>query len=125
MGDEFDQNEYSLRAGVAAPLPWGMELDANVEFQWQDYRKGSLTDFHRRPRRDLVQRYEVGLSRTFVLRGGNMMKRFTPEIDRVLMTLRAHATFWHDDSNVVDRLGQAIFQYDRTLYGISVAFSFN
>ena len=124
-GDEYDQKEITLRSGVAAPLPYGLELDATAEFQWQKYRNASLIDYHRRHRRDFVQRYEIGLSRTFVLRGGEMVSRYTPVIDRVLMTLRAHATFTHDDSNVVDRLGEAIFSYDRTLYGLSVAFTFN
>ncbi|UCE62346.1 MAG: hypothetical protein JSU63_11655 [Phycisphaerales bacterium] len=125
VGDEFDQKEYALSAGVAAPLPWGLSLDAAAEFQWQEYSHGSLIDFHRRGRRDFIQRYEIGLSRSFVLRSGVMANRYTPAIDRLLMTIRAHATYTDDNSNVVDRYGQAIFEYDRLLCGISVAFSFN
>ena len=124
-GDEFDQKSYVLTAGVIMPLPWGIEFDAAADFEWQEYQHGSLIDFHRRPRRDFIQRYAIGLSRTFVLRGGRLENRYTPAFDRVLMILRAHATWTHDDSNVVDRLGQAIFEYDRVLYGLSVAFTFN
>jgi hypothetical protein len=124
-GDEFDQKSYILSLGVMVPLPWGIDFDAAADFEWQEYQHGSLIDFHRRPRRDFIQRYAIGFSRTFVLRGGRLENRYTPAFDRVLMTLRAHATWTHDDSNVVDRLGQAIFEYDRTVYGLSVAFTFN
>ena len=108
-----------------AQVPWGIDLDAAFDFEWQRYQRGSLVDFHRRERRDFIQRYELALSRTFVLRAGRPENRARPAMDRVLMTLRAHATWTHDDSNVVDRLGQAIFEYDRTVYGVSVAFTFN
>ncbi len=67
----------------------------------------------------------MALSRTFVLSGGRLENRYRPEIDRVLMTIRAHASWTLDDSNVKDRLGQAIFEYDRTVYGLSVAFTLN
>lgn len=125
QGDEFDLTAYALRGGVLLPLPWGIDMDASFDFEWQNYNHGSLIDFHRRPRRDFVQRYGFGLSRTFVLRGGEAINRFRPAMDRVLMTVRAHASFTHDDSNVVDRRGEAIFEYDRTIFGLSVAFAFN
>jgi len=124
-GDEFDQNEYQLLLGFAVPLPWGWQFDASGSFQWQDYRQQSLTDFHRRPRRDFVQEYNVGLQRTFVLEAGDLVNRYTPRIDRTLMTVRAHGRWTNDDSNVVDRSGQAVFSYDRVFYGVTVAFAFN
>ena len=124
-GDEFDAKGYVFTCGAVVPLPYGMMLDATADFEWEEYAHGSLIDFHRRPRRDFIQRYGVGLTRTFVLRGGRLVNRYEPDIDRVLMTLRAHATWTLDDSNVVDRLGEAIFEYDRVLYGFSVAFTFN
>lgn len=125
QGDEFDLEAYVLRGGVLLPLPWGLEIDAALDFEWQEYSHGSLIDYHRRPRRDFIQRYDLGLSRTFVLRGGDPINRYFPAVDRVLMTVRAHATYTDDDSNVVDRLGQGIFSYDRAIYGMSVAFTFN
>ncbi|MBI4718512.1 MAG: hypothetical protein HY763_11950 [Planctomycetes bacterium] len=124
-GDEFDQNEFTFLCGVTVPLPLGVDLDANAGFEWQDYRHGSLIDYHRRARRDFTQRYTLALSRTFVLRGGAPANRYRLDIDRLLMTVRAHATWTLDDSNVVNRLGEAIFEYDRVLYGISVSFAFN
>ena len=124
-GDEFDQKAYTLTCGLEMPLPYGMSLDAAADFEWQEYGHGSLIDFHRRPRRDLIQRYSVGLSRTFVLRGGMPANRYELDMDRVLMTVRGHATWTLDDSNVNDRLGQAIFEYDRVVYGITFGFTFN
>ena len=124
-GDEFDQKEITLLFGVNVPLPYGVDMGLGVDLEWQDYQHGSLIDFHRRGRRDLVQQYSLGLSRTFVLCGGEIENRYTPTMDRVLMTIRAHPTYTNDDSNVKDRLGQAIFEYDRAFYGVSVAFTFN
>jgi hypothetical protein len=46
-------------------------------------------------------------------------------MDRLLMTVQAHATWTIDDGNVVDRLGQAVFSYDRAVYWISFAFVLN
>lgn len=124
-GDEFDRQADGLTAGVELPLPWGVELDASAAYEWEEYPKHSLIDFHRRERRDLVQEYGLTLSRMFVLREGDSENRYTPAMDRLLMTVRAHAVWTLDDSNVLDRSGQAIFEYDRAVYGVSVAFTFN
>ena len=124
-GDEFDEKAYILTCGLEVPLPYGLLLETLADFEWQEYAHGSRIYFHRRGRRDFIQRYSVGLSRDFVLRGGDLANRYTLDIDRVLLTVRAHATWTVDDSNVVDRLGQAIFEYDRVFYGISFAFTFN
>ena len=53
------------------------------------------------------------------------MNRYTPQFDRVLMTVRVGAQWTEDDSNVVDRLGEAIFSYDRLVCGFTVGFAFN
>ena len=125
LGDEFDQKEFTLRGGILLPLPYGIDLDGGMEFQWQNYNHGSLVDFHRRFRHDFIQEYSLGLTRTFVLRPGAPVNRFTPLMDRVLMTIRAHVLWTEDDSNVANRSGGAIYSYDRAVYGISMAFSFN
>ncbi len=124
-GSEFDLKSYSVAGGVIVPLPEGWLLDATAQFEWEEYQNGSLADYHRRPRRDFIQQYGIGLSRTYVLRAGEIYNRYTPEVDRVLMTIRAHATWTLDDSNVVDRLGQSVYEYDRAFYGISIGFAFN
>lgn len=124
-GDEFDRRAGALLLGVEMPLPWGFELDASGHLEWENYPQNSLIDYHRRGRRDLVQEYGLALSRTFVLREGNSRNRYTPVLDRLLMTIRAHAVWTLDDSNVVDRFDQAIFEYDRFVFGLNVAFTFN
>ncbi|MFH1109195.1 MAG: hypothetical protein V1790_08385 [Planctomycetota bacterium] len=124
-GDEFDRRANALQAGVQIPLPWGVAFDAAAVLEWENYSHGSLVDFHRRERHDLVQEYAIALSRTFVLREGMRANRYAPTIDRMLMTVRAHATWTDDDSNVLDRPGQAVFSYDRAVYGVSVAFTIN
>ncbi|GMV96511.1 MAG: hypothetical protein AMXMBFR83_08760 [Phycisphaerae bacterium] len=127
-GAEFDEKRYLLAAGLDAPLPYGMLFNFGAEWEWQDYqgfRGGSWIDYHRRGRRDLVQRYGIGLQRRFVLVPGQPINRRTINMDRVVMTLRGDIYLTDDDSNVEDRLGQAIFSYDRAVYGLSVAFEFN
>lgn len=125
VGKEFDRKSAALHLGVELPLPWGVQLDASSLFEWECYANGSLVDYHRRLRRDFIQEYGLTLSRTFVLRPGEQGNRYTPAFDRLLMTLRAHMTWTYDDTNTVDRLGQAIFEYDRYVCGVSVAFAFN
>ena len=51
--------------------------------------------------------------------------RYALDIDRVNFTAQAHATWIEDDSNVVDRSGQAIFSYDRWICGLRFAFTFD
>ncbi len=125
-GDEFDLRQYKFTLGAIVPLAYGLQLDTTVDFTWEDYlADGSLVDFHRRGREDFIQRYEIGLSRTYVLREGTRANRYNAGIDRTVMTVRGFAAWTLDDSNVLDRSGQAIFEYDRVAYGINVAFSFN
>jgi len=43
----------------------------------------------------------------------------------VVLTLRGDVQFVIDDSNVRDRSRQAVFSYERALYGFSLVLSFN
>ena len=79
--------------------------------------------FRARRRDDFIQRYSLGLERRFVLKPGREANRRTRTIDRVVMTIRGDIQFTDDDSNIRDRLGQDIFQYDRAVYGLSVSFA--
>ena len=124
-GDEFDRNAWALSMGLTLPLPRGWRLDASAAYEWEDYIQRSLVDFHRRGRDDLVQEYSVVLSRTFVLGEGRPEHRSTPTFDHTLFTVRAYAAWTDDDSNVEDRLGQAVYSYDRAIYGLSFALTIN
>jgi len=124
-GDDFDLKSYSVFFGLDLPLPQGWTLTGNTGFEWQEYAQGSTIDFHRRPRRDFIQRYTLALRRLFVLRAGEEANRFETTMDRTTMALELGALWTLDDSNVVDRLGQTVFEYDRVVYGVTVHFSFN
>jgi|GEM_PF-4830715 len=124
-GDEFDRKSYATGFGVGMPLPWGIDMDFVARYEWGEYAHGSLIDFHRRPRRDFIQEYSLGVARTFVLQPGDYQNRFSPQFDRTVMTVRAFVDYTDDDSNVVDRSGQAVFSYDRWVYGITFGFAFN
>ena len=124
-GDEFDRNALKLLGVLQVPLPWGVLFDILAVFEWEDYRHGSLVDFHRQRRSDFIQEYEIALSRMFVLKGGDPANRYTPIVDRLWMEVRAFGRWTDDDSNVVDRPGQAVFSYDRWFYGVSLGWVFN
>ena len=127
-GEEFDTDRFGLFAGVEVPVPYGLTFNFRGEWEWEDYsgsNGGSLIDYHRRGREDFVQTYSFGLGRRFVLEPGEPKNRATVKIDRLVMILRADVSLTDDDGNVEDRMGQAIFSYDRTVYGLSVAFQFN
>lgn len=124
-GDEFDLKSYSLLLGGVMPLPHGWSLTGDCEFEWQNYSHGSIIDFRRRPRRDFIQRYGVAASRTFILRGGNVEDWYARGFSRLSMDVRVGAFWTLDDSNVEDRLGEVVFEYDRVVYGLSVRLSFN
>lgn len=125
VGEEFDANQFVFAAGVEVPLPYGLLCTFGSEWEWEHYRHPSRVDFHRRTRRDFIQRYSLGLERRFVLVPGLRKNRTTRTIDRLVMILRAEVLFTDDDSNIGDRLGQQIFEYDRTVYGLSASFLFN
>lgn len=127
-GAEFDARRLVLAAGIIVPLPYGIDFDFGGEWEWQNYRGvrgGSMIDHRRRGRDDFIQRYSFGLERQFVLVPGHRVNRRTVKMDRVTMLIRADVQLIDNDSNVKDRLGQAIFSYDRYVYGLSVAFQFN
>ncbi len=127
-GEEWDNKNYLLAAGIETPLPYGVLFDFRGEWRWENYggtRGGSLIDFHRRGRDDFVQRYGFGLERSFVLVPGLPVNRRTIKVDRVVLTLRGDIQFIIDDSNVMDRSRQNVFSYERALYGFSLALSFN
>ena len=124
-GDEYDYNGSTLLAGAVVPLPLGVDFDFRGEWEWQDYWQPSQVDFRRRARSDFVQRYSFGMQRRFVLMPGDPVNRRRIEIDRLAIVLRAGVSMTLDDSNVKDRLGQAIFEYERFIYGISIAFELN
>lgn len=127
-GVEYDTDRWGLRAGIEVPLPYGVTFDFSGEWEWENYkgeRGGSLVDYHRRGREDFIQTYSFGLQRRFVLVPGLPDNRSTLTIDRLVMTLRGDVRFTDDDSNVVDKSGQAVFSYERAIFGLSVAFQFN
>jgi len=124
-GDEFDRRAIGVSAGVDLPLPKGFLMEFSASFQWEDYPQHSLVDFHRRARQDFVQDYALAVSRTYVMSKGARINRTTPELDHTLMTMRAYVSYTVDDSNVSDRLSQAIFSYDRWIVGFTVGFTIN
>jgi hypothetical protein len=127
-GAEYDCKRPLLTGGIDVPLPWGIKFDFSGQWEWENYqgfRGGDLLDFHRRGRDDFIQTYRFGLERRFVLVPGCRPNRSTIKVDRLVMTLRGDIRFTNDDSNVQDRLEEAVFSYDRAIYGLSVAFEFN
>ncbi|HEY3245743.1 MAG TPA: hypothetical protein VGM03_20550, partial [Phycisphaerae bacterium] len=112
VGDEFDETSQGIVAGLTVPLPCQLNFEFSGQWTWEDYKQPSLFDFKRKEREDFVQTYIWSLGRGWVLN------------DHVSMEVRGDVVLTLDDANVNDRLKEAVFSYDRVIYGVSVAFSF-
>jgi len=124
LGREFDTNPISW-SGHRRAAAVRRQLDFGGSGSGRSTTTAAASSLPQAPEEDLVQRYYFGLERRFVLVPGERDNRNTLKIDRVMMTLRADVRLTDDDSNVVDRLGEAVYSYDRAIYGLSVAFQFN
>ncbi|MCH8964675.1 MAG: hypothetical protein IIB58_06920 [Planctomycetes bacterium] len=93
-------------------MPYELLFEFSGQWTWEDYWQPNTQDFRRRNRHDFIQRYIWSLSRDI-------------EIDRnIVMTLRGEIAWTQDDSNVRNRLKEAVFSYDRVIYGLTLSFLF-
>ncbi len=112
QGDDFDLTGNAIIARLAMPMPYELLFEFSGQWTWEDYWQANTQDFRRRNRHDFIQRYICSLSRDF-------------EIDRhIIMTLRGEIAWTEDDSNVRNRLKEAVFSYDRVIYGLTLSFLF-
>lgn len=127
-GTEFDYDSLILRFGAEFPLPYGLDFRPQALFEWQDYRGHSLVDRKRRGREDFIQEYVFRLERKFYLSrnySGDYQFVNPLRLERTVMTVFGDVRFTLDDSNVRDRLGQSVFEYNRVIYGAGVRFDIN
>jgi hypothetical protein len=127
QGDEFDYSSAILGAGVLFPLPWGVNLSARATYEWQDYWQASRVDRSRRVRDEFIQEYGVRLERPFFLTNyePDFEHALPQRLQRLVATVYGDIRFTFDDSNVRDRLGQSVFEYNRAVYGFGVRFDLN
>lgn len=125
QGQEFDYSNQVLTGAVTVPLPYGANFTSAALFEWQDYRGNSLVDRNRRSRSDFIQEYRFGVERPFY------MTDYDPErfqyvdplnLARVVMNLYGQIRFTIDDSNVRNRLGESVFEYNRVIFSAGVRF---
>ncbi|MCG3137023.1 MAG: hypothetical protein HJJLKODD_00864 [Phycisphaerae bacterium] len=113
QGDHFDMSGHGLSLRWQIPLPWELELDMAGQWSWEDYWQSNRQDFFLRNREDFIQRYVWGLSRGW-------------ELSRqVHMLVRGEVAWTDDDSNVINRRKEAVYSYDRVIYGLTLTFTFN
>lgn len=117
-GREFDLNGNSLFAGLTVPLPWRLSLDLGAGFTWDDYNNPSVLSYRREPREDFIQRYTAGLTRILIARGENQRM---PTLD---MRLRGGIEVTYQDSNIWDRLGQDVYEFNRFIYSLTLQIRF-
>ena len=91
------------------PLPWDdLTFGFAGEWGWEDCKNRSTLDRHRRGRDDLVQTYAFTLTKNI-----NEHLQVQGQI------------LWIDhDSNVVTRRREAVFSYDRVLFGLQLVLTF-
>lgn len=127
-GDEFDYSSAILNAGVIVPFPVGIDFVVAGVWEWQDYWQNSLIDRNRRPREDFIQEYRFRAERKFFLTQNykdDFEYSMPLNLTRLVMTVYGDIRFTIDDSNVRDRLGQSVFEYNRIQYGAGVRFDLN
>jgi hypothetical protein len=117
-GTEFDLRGHSLVWGLDVPLPHRFAFELDGEFTWADYTGASLFDFERKERADLLQRYKFGLTYSFIRRGEYAAMR---TLD---VKLRTGIELTFQNSNIWDRLGEDIYEYDRAVYGVQLEADF-
>lgn len=117
-GREFDLWGHSLIAGVEVPLPWRFSFEFDAEWLWDHYNSRSIFDYRGNERRDMGQRYDFGLSYQVVARGESQRM---PTLE---VKLRGGVALTFQDSNITDRLGEQIYEYDRAIYGLSLNVGF-
>ncbi len=107
-GTEYDSRNEVLAAGLSVPLPWDMTFEFAAEWAWEDYKHRSTLDYANRGRDDLVQTYVFSL-----------IKELNENVK-----LQGQILWIDDDSNVLTQGGEAVFSYDRVVYGLSLSVEF-
>jgi hypothetical protein len=126
-GDEFDYSSQIGSVGVLFPLPLGVDFLVSGAWEWQNYWHHSLIDRKRGFRTGMIQEYSFRLDRKFYLTDYPADYAYVRplQLDRVVMSLFSEIRWVIDDNNVVDRLGQSPFEYDRAVYGVGFKFELN
>lgn len=117
-GREFDMHAHGFGAGLFIPLPYRFALEILGKFSWEDYTEQSIYDYERKNRFDFVQQYEFGLTNTLVARGED---RSIPTLE---VKVRGGISLTIEDSNIWDRFGQDVYEYNRQLFGVGIEVRF-
>ncbi|MBK9118848.1 MAG: hypothetical protein IPM18_04490 [Phycisphaerales bacterium] len=118
VGTEFSLRGHSMIWGLHVPLPYRLAFELDSEFSWAGYSGASIFDFERKQRDDFLQRYYFSFVYTLVARGE------LPELRTLNARLRAGVEMTFQDSNIWNRLGQDIYEYGRTVYGVQLEVDF-
>jgi hypothetical protein len=118
VGTEFDLSGHSLLCGVDVPLPYRFGFEFDAEFAWEDYHAASLFDFTRQERADFRQRYNFSLTYAIITRG-----EYAP-MRTLDVKLRTGVELTFQNSNIWNRLGEDIYEYDRAIYGVQLEVGF-
>ena len=118
VGTEFDLAGHALLWGLHIPLPYRFAFDLSGEFTWADYTFASVFDHSRKERGDFLQRYNLGLTYAFVARGE------LPQMRTLDVRLRTGIEVNFQNSNIWNRLGEDVYEYDRAIYGAALEVGF-
>ncbi len=118
VGTEFDLCGHALTWGLNVPLPYRLALQCRGEFSWADYNAASIFDYDRKERMDFLQRYDLSVVYWFIRRGED---KNLPTLD---VRLRTGVEMTFQNSNIWNRLGEDIYEYDRAIYGMALEVDF-
>jgi hypothetical protein len=118
VGTEFELGGDAFIWGLHVPLPYRFAFELQGEFAWSDYTQPSIFDYDRKERMDFMQRYNLGVTYTFVARGE------LPQMRTLDVKLRTGIEMTFQNSNIWNRLGENIYEYDRAIYGAQLEIGF-
>jgi len=113
QGNDFDMSGQVLSARLSVPLAYDLLFEFSGQWTWEDYWQPNSQDWHLREREDFIQRYIWSLGREFELESN------------ITLALKGQIAWTIDDSNVRNRLKEAVFSYDRVIYGLTLSIMFN
>lgn len=115
-GTEFDLIANSILWGVHLPLPYQFAFDVEGAFTWGNYGNASIFEQGFEERFDFMQRYNFGLTYTF--------KPCRVNTELVEAKIRAGVELNFQDSNITNRFGGDVYEYDRTVFGLQAEIRF-
>ncbi len=107
-GTQYDAWREILSAGLEVPIVEKLKFQCGGEWAWEDYKNRSLQDARYRHREDFIQTYSFAL-----------IYKLTEQV-----SLHGQILWTNDDSNILTSQQEAVYSYERVIYGLGLTVGF-